>query len=294
VRYALITPARNEVNCIRHTLDAVVAQSHRPVRWLIVSDGSTDGTDEIVAEYVRQHDFIDFMRMPERRDRSFAAKAQCFNAGFDRIKELAFDIIGSLDADISFGPDYFEFLVGKFESNPKLGVAGTPFEEGGAQYDFRFSNIEHVSGACQLFRRECFKQIGGYVPIKSGGIDWTAVTTARMMGWETRTFSERVSIHHKPMRTGANTQLGSIFRHGQRDYYLGGHPLWQVFRSTYQLTKPPYVVGGLSLLGGYLWALARRVERPVSSELIRFHRTEQMDRLKKFFARVANNREANR
>ena len=293
LRYALITPARNEVGCIRHTLDAVVGQTHRPIRWLIVSDGSTDGTDEIVGEYVRQHDFIELMRMPERRDRSFAAKAQCFNAGFERIRNLDFDIIGSLDADISFGPDYFEFLVGKFQSFDKLGVAGTPFEEGGSHYDFRFSNIEHVSGACQLFRRDCFEQIGGYVPIKSGGIDWTAVTTARMMGWQTRTFSERVSIHHKPMRTGSQTQLGSIFRHGQRDYYLGGHPLWQMFRSTYQITRPPYLVGGLCLLGGYVWAMVQRVERPVSRDLIRFHRAEQMTRLKSFFGRVGPNRLSN-
>src|SRR5688500_9475070 len=120
MRYALITPARNEAGCIGHTLDAVVAQTHRPIRWVIVSDGSTDGTDEIVGEYVRQYDFIEIMRMPDRRDRSFAAKAQCFNAGFERIRNLDFDLIGSLDADISFGVDYFQFLIGKFESMNKL------------------------------------------------------------------------------------------------------------------------------------------------------------------------------
>ena len=282
----LITPARNEVSFIRHTLEAVVSQTHRPVRWLIVDDGSTDGTGAIVEEYVRQHEWIELMRMPERRDRSFAAKAQCFNLGFERIRNLRFDIVASLDADISFSSDYFEFLVGRFESIKELGVAGTPFQEGGSHYDFRFSNVEHVSGACQVFRRECFEQIGGYLPIKTGGIDWTAVTTARMMGWRTRTFSEKTSIHHKPMRTGAGTQIGSIFRHGQRDYYLGGHPVWQIFRSLYQITRPPYLIGGLCYFGGYFWAFVRRAERPVSHELMRFHRAEQMARLKAFLRKL--------
>ena len=123
--------------------------------------------------------------------------------------------------------------------------AGTPFVEGGAHYDYRFTNIEHVSGACQLFRRQCFEDIGGYVPIKGGGIDWVAVTTARMKGWQTRTFTEKSCRHHRPMGTAHRAaSLGAIFRHGQKDYYLGGHPAWQLFRSVYQLTRPPYVVGG--------------------------------------------------
>jgi poly-beta-1,6-N-acetyl-D-glucosamine synthase len=283
LRYALITPARNEAACIRHTLGAVTRQTRPPVRWLIISDGSTDGTDDIVNEYRQQFDWIDLMRMPERRDRSFAAKAQCFNAGFERLRGVDFDIIGSLDADMSFAPDYFEFLLTRFENNPRLGVAGTPFGEDGVQYDFRFSNIEHVSGACQLFRRQCFHDIGGYVPIRTGGIDWAAVTTARMKGWQTRTFPERAAVHHKPMRTGSKTLLGSIFRLGQQDYYLGGHPLWELFRSVYQISRPPYVVGGLFLWAGYSWALLRRAKRPVSEELMRFHRSEQMARLKRFF-----------
>jgi biofilm PGA synthesis N-glycosyltransferase PgaC len=284
--YVLITPARNEVQHIGRTLDAVVSQTRRPTRWLIVSDGSKDGTDEIVSEYRKRHDWIDLMRMPEHRDRSFAAKARCFNTGFERLKGLDFHVIGSLDADISFDRDYFEFLLSRFEIDPRLGVAGTPFVEGGSHYDFRFSNIEHVSGACQLFRRECFEEVGGYVPIKTGGIDWTAVTTARMKGWTTRTFIEKTCLHLKPMRTGAKTQLGSIFRHGQKDYYLGGHPIWQVFRSCYQVSRPPYVVGGIFLLAGYTSAFLRGSQRPVSAELVRFHRAEQMARLKGFLARI--------
>lgn len=282
--YALITPARNEARQIRQTLDAVVRQTRRPVRWMVVSDGSTDGTDDIVSQYAAQHDWIQLLRMPEHRDRSFAAKAQCFNAAFKELKASRFDVIGNLDADITFDHDYFEYLLAQFTANHRLGVAGTPFCEHGQSYDFNFSNIEHVSGACQLFRRQCFEDIGGYVPIKTGGVDWTAVTTARMKGWQTRTFVEKNCIHLKPMRTGARTLIGAIFRHGQRDYYLGGHPVWQMFRSCYQMRRPPYVIGGVTLLAGYAWALIRRARRPISSDLVRFHRREQMLRLKRFLS----------
>jgi biofilm PGA synthesis N-glycosyltransferase PgaC len=283
LQYVLITPARNEEKNIRRTLDSVVAQTRPPLRWVIVSDASTDRTDEIVEEYRRRCDWITLIRMPEHRDRSFAAKVQCFNAGFAEIQHLGFDVIGSLDADISFAPDYFEFLVGKLAENPRLGVTGTPFVESGTHYDYRFTNIEHVSGACQLFRRECFDAIGGYVPIRGGGIDWTAVTTARMKGWQTRTFTEKTCVHHRPMGTGSASQIRGIFRHGQKDRYLGGHPMWQITRSGYQMTRRPYVIGGLCLLAGYFWAFARGAERPIPDDLVRFHRAEQIARLKGFF-----------
>jgi glycosyltransferase involved in cell wall biosynthesis len=282
-RYVLVSPARNEAEFIGLTLDSMVAQTHRPERWVIVSDGSTDGTDEIVARYQSEHPWIHLVRMPERRDRSFAAKVQCFNAGMARVEDVEFDVIGNLDADISFGPDYFAFLMQKFAEQPRLGVAGTPFVERNAHYDYRFTNIEHVSGACQLFRRECFADIGGYVPVKGGGIDWMAVTTARMKGWQTRTFTERTCLHHRPMGTGATGRLRSLFRHGQKDYFLGGHPVWQVVRCTYQLTRRPYLIGGAYLLAGYVWAALRNVPRPVSAELMHFHRTEQMSRLRALF-----------
>ena len=191
LRYVLITPARNEAENIGRTLESMVAQTYRPLAWVIVSDGSTDQTEDVVSAYLREHDWIQLIRRPDRRERSFAAKVECFNTGFQAVRNLQYDVIGNLDADLSFAPDYFAFLMARFAEEPRLGVAGTPFVEQGTHYDYRFTNIEHVSGACQLFRRECFADIGGYVPIKGGGIDWVAVTTARMKGWQTRTFTEK-------------------------------------------------------------------------------------------------------
>jgi glycosyltransferase involved in cell wall biosynthesis len=286
----LVTPARNEGEHIGRTLASVAAQSHLPLRWVIVSDGSTDQTDEIVSRYQQQRDWIRLVRLPNRRERSFAAKVDCFNAGLQLVSDLQFDVIGNLDADISFGTDYFEFLMARFAEAPRLGVAGTPFVEGDSHYDYRFTNIEHVSGACQMFRRECFEEIGGYVPIRGGGIDWVAVTTARMKGWQTRTFPERHCIHHRPIGTGSSGWLRAAFRQGQKDYCLGGHPLWQLFRGVYQMSRPPYVVLGGAVIAGYGWACARRQARPISPELIRFHRREQLARLHKALRIQARNR----
>ena len=181
--YVLITPARNEAAYIENTILSVISQTVLPIKWVIVSDGSTDATDKIVISYASSNSWIELVRMPEHRDRQFAAKVHCFNAGYDKLQGLKYDVIGNLDADITFEKDYFEFLLGKFHKNPELGVAGTPFVEGNEKtYDYRYTNIEHVSGACQLFRHQCYEEIGGYTPIRGGGIDWVAVTTARMKG----------------------------------------------------------------------------------------------------------------
>ena len=286
LKYVLITPARNEEAYIEKTIQSVVSQTILPKKWVIVSDGSTDRTDEIVKKYMADNPWIELLRMPDHKDRQFAAKVHCFNAGYQRVNDLQYDIMGNLDADISFDQNYFEFLLTKFEEDKRLGVTGTPFVEGMTYYDYRFTNIEHVSGACQLFRRECFEDIGGYAPIKRGGIDWVAVTTARMKGWKTRTFLEKTCFHHRKIGTGNSSSSIAWFRHGQKDYYLGGHPLWELFRTFYQMTSRPYILGGLFLFFGYIWAFLSRVERAVSPEIMKFHRAEQMDRLRRFFVEV--------
>ena len=190
--YVLITPARNEADLIGGTIRAVIGQTVLPRRWVIVSDGSTDKTDEIVSKYAAENPWIELLRLPERPDRQFAAKARAFNAGYERLSGLEFDVVGNLDADITFDPSYMAFLLDRFRENPQLGVAGTPFVEGDDHsrhsYAHRFAQLEHVSGACQMFRRACFEAVGGYVPVRGGAVDWIAVTTARMKGWETRTF----------------------------------------------------------------------------------------------------------
>jgi glycosyltransferase involved in cell wall biosynthesis len=285
VKYILITSARNEERLIEGTLRSVTAQTSLPLRWVIVDDGSTDRTAEIIERYAERHPWIELVRRPKRSDRNFAAKAHAVNAALERVRSLEFEVVGNLDADVSFEPDYMAFVMEKFAADPELGVAGTPFTEDGGYDSARdsFEGENYVAGPCQLFRYRCFQEVGGYVPNRAGGVDWIAVMTARMKGWKVRAFPERRFHHHRFMGTAERNVLSATFSYGEKDYYLGGSPIWQLFRVAYRMTKPPVLTGGLALLAGYCWAGLRRIKRPVTPELMRFHRREQMKKLKVVF-----------
>jgi biofilm PGA synthesis N-glycosyltransferase PgaC len=281
--YALVTPARNEARLIESTIRSVVAQTVRPLRWIIVSDGSTDGTDEIVRLYAAVHDWIELVRMPERKERHFGGKALAIRAGTERLVGVPYEVLACLDADITFETDYFEYLLQKLALHPELGIVGTPYKDATSEiYDFRYVSVDHVSGACQVFRRACYEEIGGYVPAKGGAIDTIAALTARMKGWKTRTFTDKISQHHRAVGTAQSGPIAARFTLGKRDYALGNHPLWEVCRGMYQITKKPYVIRGLALIAGYLWAAIRRAERPVSPQLRALRRKEEMGYLANF------------
>lgn len=280
-RYVLITPARNEESFIEKTLESMVHQTVVPVKWVIVNDGSTDTTGAIVGRYAEKYDWIEAVNLPVRKERNFAAKVYAFNAGLERLNHVEYEIIGNLDGDVSLDKDHFEFLLGKFKEDPRLGVAGTIFrEEGYSSETDSFEGQKHVSGQCQIFRRQCFQEIGGYFANKAGGIDWIAVTTARMMGWKTQSFREKSFFHYRHLGTAERSVAAAMFSYGEKDYYLGGHPLWELFRVGYRMLKRPYLTGGLALGLGYGWAMLRREKRPVSKELMEYHRREQMQKLR--------------
>jgi hypothetical protein len=287
----LITAARNEEAFIDATIRSVVGQTIKPLRWIIVSDGSTDQTDALVMKYTCEHDWIKLVRMPEHRDRQFAAKAHCVNAAYERLRYLAFDLIGNVDADITFDSDFFAYLLGKFATIENLGIAGTPYHEPQSHAAegnsiHAFSDLNHVSGQCQLFRRQCFEEVGGYVPIEGGAIDWVAVRTARIKGWKTQSFGEKVFVHHRQMGTAEGGVLKARFHYGSKAYYVGGHPLWEILKGGFEMKRKPWIVGGLFFILGYLWAWVTRMPRPVSPELIAFHRAEQMARLRGIWRRT--------
>lgn len=286
LRYALITPAWNEERHLDGLIRSVVQQTVLPVRWVIVSDGSIDRTDEIVRSHAAQHPWIVLLRRERNSGRHFAGKAQAVNAGYESLRSTEFELVGNLDADITLPPDYYEFLIARFREMSALGVAGTPFVEDTTNptdhsYAHGFADLNHVSGACQFFRRACFEEIGGYTPVKEGGIDWVAVTTARMRGWTTRTFVEKTCFHHRTMGTADRSALRARFRHGQEEYLVGGHPLWQLLRGVFQMKNPPLVLGGLCLIAGYASAWASRKPSPVPVALREFHRREQLTRLRR-------------
>ncbi len=284
-KYVLITPARDEANFIELTIKSVVAQTVRPVKWVIVNDGSTDGTEDIVKRYSASNPWIELIQMPERQDRHFGGKAAAVNTGRQSVADMQYDVIGNLDADVSFEPDYFEFLLSKFSENPGLGVAGTAFQEENQSYNYEFVGIEHVSGMCQMFRRECFEEIGGYRAIKSGGIDVIAVLSARAKGWETRTFVEKQLVHHRSQGSALHIGFRERLHVGRKDYMIGNHPLWEILRSVYQMKYKPYVIGGILILASYMWNWVRGVERSIPEELMALRRSEQLSRLKMIFRR---------
>jgi len=227
LKYILITPARNEEGNLGRLINAVERQSQLPERWVIVNDGSRDDTGRIAEEAAHRHGWIDVVHMPQDRDRSFAGKVRAFNAGLARMTRVEFDIIGNVDADTAFDANYMEFLMGQFASNTRLGVGGTPFVQDDG-YDSAVNSFEgdgYVSGGCQLFRRRCFEEIGGYVPNRAGGLDWIAVTKALMAQWVVRCFAEMRYRHYRPLGTAGKSAFRASCDYGERAYYLGWSPI---------------------------------------------------------------------
>jgi len=279
--YVLITPARNEAQFLETTIQTVVKQTVLPARWVIVNDGSTDETGAIASRYASEFDWIRVLNLPSRQERNFAAKVYAFRAGQEQLEGIDYKIIGNLDADVSLEPNHFEFLLNKFYQDPDLGVAGTVFREPGYYSGTdSFEGQNYVSGQCQIFRRECFAEIGGYTPSKAGGIDWIAVKTASMIGWKTRSFREQCFYHHRVLGTANHGTFGKGYAYGRKDYLLGGHPLWELFRCAFRMVKRPYVIGGIALLAGYFGTLLSGEERVVTRDLMRFHRREQLAKLR--------------
>jgi glycosyltransferase involved in cell wall biosynthesis len=282
--YALITPAKNEEKFIEETIKSVIKQTKLPYKWVIVNDGSIDMTSDIVNKYRNEHSWIELVELPVRNGRRFDAKIQSFNEGYKRIDLNKIDIIGNIDADISFEKDFFEYLLIKFMEIPRLGVAGAPFVENNRRvYEGKHVDLNHVSGACQLFRKECYKEIGGFVPVKHGGVDWIAVTTARMMGWKTHSFIEKSYNHLRPIGTGNASVIKARFNHGIKDFYLGNMFTWQCLRAFNQGFHKPYILSGLMTLAGYMYAAISGIKKPISKELINFHQKEQFNRMIKIF-----------
>src|SRR2546422_1727582 len=198
--YALITPARNEEANIERTIRSVIAQSRLPKRWVIVSDASTDRTDDIVSRYAAHFAWIQFIRVNDQDGpRSFARQVFATNVGYTAVQSLNFQFLGVLDADVSFDSDYYERLLNELHRNPHLGITGgTILEDQGGQFRPRMWNAERcVPGAIQLFRRSCYEAIGGYISLEFGGQDAIAIEMALMKGWEVKSIIDLPVLHHR-------------------------------------------------------------------------------------------------
>ena len=284
-QYVLITAAYNEEAQIEKTITGVLQQTLRPQRWVIVSDGSTDRTDEIVKAYANQHDFIRFLRLTRAPGHSFTSKIVAWNMGFSLLKDASFDFIGNLDGDVVVETTYFEELIARFENAPRLGmVSGFIHEETGGEFRNRSSNrIDSVPHAAQLVRRECYEAIGGYAVLKYGGEDWYAQTCARMKGWTAESIPELRIFHHR--HTGAGTNLlRHRFRLGKLDYSFGSDLIFEIFKCLQRIPERPLLLGGLTRLAGFAWSCLAHEDRPVPPEFIDFLRGEQKQKMAALFS----------
>jgi glycosyltransferase involved in cell wall biosynthesis len=284
--YVLITAARNEEKHIENTIKTIIAQTVLPVKWVIVSDGSTDRTDEIVLQYSAQHSFIHLVRKAATINGpvDFSSKVHAIKMGYEKLRDIDYSFIGILDGDVTFDSRYYEMILNKFAENSKLGIAGGIILD---QYDDHCirrspANLNYVSGCIQLFRRKCYEDIGGLSPIKEGGEDTIAAITAQMKGWNVETFEEFKVFHHKHSEA-ARGALNEIFREGRMFYALGSHPLFEIIKSIKKTIEKPYFLYAFVRMIGYLSPYCKRQKRPVSDEFIGFLRKEQFAQLKAVF-----------
>ncbi len=279
-RYVLITAARNEEALIENTIKCVINQTIKPVLWIIVSDDSTDRTDEIVKSYTNKYDFITLIRNKKTDNRNFASKVYALNLALEHVN-VEYDFIGILDADITFDSNYYKMILDEFEKDPKLGLAGGEFYDiiDGKKHRVIKSSMS-VRGGIQLFRKECFKQIGKFTPLKNGGEDVITEVTARMNGWKVKSFDHLMLEHHRVTGTGGWSVYEAKFKEGILAHSMGYHPAFQIFKSLHRIIDKPYVISGVLLFAGYIWAIISGNKRKVSKDFIKFIRKEQLERMR--------------
>jgi glycosyltransferase involved in cell wall biosynthesis len=284
--YVLITAARNEEKYIENTIKAIIAQTVLPVKWIIVSDGSTDRTDEIVMQYTTQYNFLTLVRKTANINGQvdFSSKVHATKMGYEKLQGIDYDFVGILDGDVTFDSCYYEKILNKFSENSRLGIAGGIILDQYVDHHIRRSpnRSNYVSGCIQLFRRKCYEDIGGFLPIKEGGEDTIAAITALMKGWEVESFEELNIYHHK--HSGAFR--GSIkegIRAGKMFYALGSHPLFEIIKNINNGIKKHCFLFSFTRICAYTYSCFQKQKRPVSEEFIRFLRKEQFDQLKAVF-----------
>jgi len=284
----LVTPARNEEAYLPRTMESVLAQRVKPARWVIVSDGSTDRTEAIARQYAAGSDFVEVLHREGGPDAGFDSKVRAFRAGWRRLRPLEFDFIGNLDADVTFGPDYFERLIDEFVRNPRLGVGGgwVCEKRRGAFRPRPGNTTRDASGAVEIFRRRCFEEIEGFPELRYGGEDAAAQAVARMHGWEVASFPHLRVQHHKTPGSQLALNCRLQFREGFRDYVLGYHPLYLAGKCVRRVTVRPWLLGSAFRLGGYLWALMRRVRQGLDPKVVAFVRREQLERIRELWGQT--------
>jgi len=282
-KYIIITPAYNEAEYIERTIKGVLAQSVLPEKWIVVDDGSTDSTAEIVQRYAEEHKWIQYIHRTRESEQSYyRSNVYAIMLGYEQVKKTDYDFLAILDADIGLPNDYYERIFERFSRDEKLGVASGVYQDlVNGRLRKVLNDRRSTPKAIQVFRKECFEQIGGYLPLKYGGEDTCSCIMARMNGWKSWSFPELTVVHNKPVGTGhAGNMLKIRFRHGLNEYGLATHPLFMIAKSLRRcIREGPFVSGGIARMAGFLYGYCLREKRQIPDDMVRFIRKEQMRRL---------------
>lgn len=280
-KYVLLTAARNEEKYIARAIETVASQTILPERWVIVSDSSTDKTDEIIQEYRGRISWLTY----RRRDKSdaktdFASKVHALTLGYEELRTGSYSFLGILDADVTLEPTYYEQILSRFHRNLRLGISGGyVYEMQNGRFQNRFTNTpDSVAGAIQLFRRECYEAVGGHKPLRFGGEDTISEVIARMKGWEVCSFPDLKVFHHN-QGAGKRGHIRNAIRQGKMDGSMGTDPIYEIVRCTRRMAVRPYLWSGMFRLCGYLLSHGSRENRMVSEDIVKFLRSEQRRKL---------------
>jgi glycosyltransferase involved in cell wall biosynthesis len=276
--YVIITPVRNEEGFINDTIQSVISQTVRPRVWIIVNDGSTDRTREIIEQYLDDHPWI---RVIDKEDRGFDAVSRAELVAFNEaLRELEFkdwEYVVKLDGDVHMEKDYFEVLLSRFQEDSSMGIGGgISFAKLNESYrEEKMPDFHPWSGA-RMYRRACFDEIGG-LPDFLGG-ETIDILNAHMKGWETKSFRDLKVLHLRIMSSRSGLWEGKI-RTGKIFYITGYHPVFLVARSIFRIRVRPYHIETFGVMYGYFKAMLRRESRVVTPEQVRFLRRQQLRRL---------------
>lgn len=253
-RYVLISPCRDEAVFARETLESVIAQSVRPAKWIIVDDGSTDGTSQIIAEYAAKFDWIEIVTLSDRGRRAVGPGVmEAFYAGYERVDPDDYAYMCKLDLDLRLPPRYFEILITRMIENPLIATcSGKSYVEDGGRLINERHGDDTSLGMTKFYRMSCFRAIGGFErEVMWDGID---CHRCRMNGWLACSWDDPTLrfVHLRPTGASQHGIYAGRMRHGYGQYYMGTGPVYIGVSAFLRMSQKPYVLGGLAILWGWI------------------------------------------
>lgn len=277
--YVIITPVKDEERYIETTIHAILRQTLRPKKWVIVDDGSQDRTAEILDIYAEHYDWIRILRIKRDAVRKLgSAEIRAFEAGRELVRDEECDFIVKLDSDLDLPADYFERILARFRENERLGIAsGVILEKVGSEWHKIRMPRYHAAGASKIVRTQCFSEIGGF-PLFPGW-DSADEIKAQARGWRTCHF-EDINIYHLRPEGSAKGSLSTGMLHGEVYYVCGGGQLFFALKVLNRaIFGKPFVVGAVMLVYGYLRAYFGKKARLVTRSEAEFYQRQLNERI---------------